>query len=204
MSIFPSSPSSPGSPQGVLKVTCYKLRKGTPNKYVHKPLKCSMCDQAVNSKDKLRTHHQEIHNIILCNECNKGFVMKESLRKHSYTHTTGNNYECILCKKFFTFPSELDAHMIKHDSLPNFSCNIVRCTCSYFRKAELTAHIKTNDRKLWKCSHKDCGFEAVDKCYLTAHKKKHSKTLNYFCRHCNEGFKYFKQRKQHEKTLHGK
>ena len=52
-SIFLSSPSSPGSPRGVLRVTRYKLRKGTPNKYVHKPLKCSMCDQAVNSKDKL-------------------------------------------------------------------------------------------------------------------------------------------------------
>ena len=52
-SIFLSSPSSPGSPRGVLRVTHCKLRKGTPNKYVHKPLKCSMCDQAVNSKDKL-------------------------------------------------------------------------------------------------------------------------------------------------------
>ena len=52
-SIFPSSPKSPGSPRGVLKVTRYKLRKGTPNKYVHKALKCSMCDQAVNSKDEL-------------------------------------------------------------------------------------------------------------------------------------------------------
>ena len=126
-------------------MTHYKLRKGTPNKYVHKPLKCSMCDQAVNSKDELQTHHQEIHNIISCNECGKGFVTKESLRKHSYTHTTGNNYKCILCKKFFTFPSELDAHMIKHNSLPNFSCNIVGCTRTYFRKAELTAHIKTHN-----------------------------------------------------------
>ena len=97
-SIFPSSPTSPGSPQGVLRVTHYKLRKGTLNKYVHKPLKCSMCDKAVNSKDELRTHHQEIHNIISCKECNKGFAMKESLRKHTYTHTSGNNYECILCK----------------------------------------------------------------------------------------------------------
>ena len=158
-----------------------------------------MCDQAVNSKDELRTHHQEIHNIISCKECNKGFATKESLRKHTYTHTSGNNYECILCKKFFTFPSELDTHMIKHNSLPQFSCNIVGCTCSNFRKAELTAHIKTHDGKLWKCSHKGCGFEAVDKCYLTAHKKKHSETLNYFCRHCDEGFKYFERRKQHER-----
>ena len=107
-----------------------------------------MCDQAVNSKDELRTLHQEIHNIISCKECNKGFATKESLRKHTYTHTSGNNYECILCKKFFTFPSEPDAHMIKHDSLPQFSCNIVGCTRSYFRKAELTAHIKTHDGKL--------------------------------------------------------
>ena len=120
-SIFPSSPKSPGSPLWSTEGdTCYKLRKGTPNEYVHKLLKCSMCDQAVNSKDELQTHHQEIHNIISCKECNKGFVTKESLRKHSYTHATGNNYKCILCKKFFTFPSELDAHMIKHDLLPNF------------------------------------------------------------------------------------
>ena len=51
-----------------------------------------------------------------------------------YTHTTTTNYECILCKKYFIFPSELDAHMIKHNALPSFSCNIVRCSKSYFRK----------------------------------------------------------------------
>ena len=44
-------PKSPGSPHGTLTVTHYNLRKGTPNKYVHKPLKCTMCDQAVNSKN---------------------------------------------------------------------------------------------------------------------------------------------------------
>ena len=194
-SVFPSSTKSPGSPRGVLKVTRYKLRKGTPNKYVHKPLKCSLCNQIVNSKDELRTHHQEVHNIILCKECGKGFATKQSLRKHSYSHMTTNNYECLLCKIFFTFLSELDAHMIKHDTLPNFSCNIVGCTQTYFRKVELTAHIKTHDGKLWKCTHKDCTFKAVDKRYLTVHKKKHSQTPNYFCRHCEDKFKYFEQRK---------
>ena len=162
------STKSPGSPKGVLKVTCYELIKGTPNKYVHKPLKCSMCDQKVNSKDKLRTYHQEVHNIIACKDCGKGFTTKQSLRKHSYSHTTMNSYECLLCKKFFVFLSELDAHMIKHNTLPNFNCNIVGCSRTYFRKAELTAHIKTHDRKLWKCKHKDCTFKAVDKHYLPA------------------------------------
>lgn len=132
---------------------------------MHKPLKCSMCDQVVSSKDKLRAHHQEIHNIITCKDCGKGFATKQSLRKHTYSHTTTNNYECIWCNKFFVFPSELDAHMIKHDTLPNHSCNIVGCTRTYYRKAKLTAHIKTHDGKLWKCSHKNCIFEAVDKHY---------------------------------------
>ena len=203
MTVFPSLPKGPGSPKGILKVTRYKLRKGSPNKYVHKPLKCSMCDKMVNSKDELRSHHQEVHNIISCNECGKGFTTKQSLRKHSYSHTTTNNYECIRCKEYFTFPSELDAHMIKHDIMPNFSCNIVGCDRAYFRKAELTAHIKTHDGKLWQCKHKDCKFEALDKRYLTAHKRKHSDTLNYFCRHCEEKFKYFEQHKRHEKTKHG-
>ena len=107
-------------------------------------------------------------------------------------------------KNSFVFPSELDAHMIKHDTLPNFSCNIVDCSQTYFRKAELTAHIKTHDGKLWRCKHKDCTFEVVDKRYLTAHKKKHSDNLNYFHRHCEEKFKYFEQCKCHEKAQHGK
>ena len=118
---FPSSPKSPGSPRGVFKVTCYELRKGTPNKYMHKPLKCSMCEQIVNSKDELRTHNQEVHNIIACKDCDKGFTTKQSLRKHSYSHTTTNSYKCLLCKRFFVFPSELDAHLIKPDTLPNFN-----------------------------------------------------------------------------------
>ena len=198
------NPNNSGSPCGILTVTRYNLRKGTLNKYVHRPLKCTMCDHEVNNKSELKTHHQEVHNRISCEKCNKGFATKESLRKHSYTHTTSNSYECLLCKISFTFPSELDAHMIKHDSIPNHSCNIVGCKHSYFRKAELTAHIKTHEGKLWKCTHKKCNFEAVDQHYLTAHKKKHSDTLNYFCRCCKEGFKYFEQRKWHEKTLHGK
>ena len=134
----------------------------------------------------------------------KDLQQKQSLRKHSYSHTILNSYECLLCEEFFVFLSELDAHMIKHDTLPNFSCNIVGCTRTYFRKVELTAYIKTHDGKVWKCKHKDCTFKAVDKCYLTAHKKKHSETLNYFCRYCEEKFKYFKQCKRHEKTKHGK
>ena len=177
----------------------YTLRKGTPNKYVHRPLKCTMCDHEVNNKSELKTHQRDVHNIISCKKCNKGFSTKESLRKHSYYHNTSADYECLLCKITFTFPSELDAHMIKHDSIPNHSCKY-----SYFRKAELMAHIKTHEDKLWKCTHKECKFEAVDQRYLTAHKKKHSDTLNYFCRCCKEGFKYFEQRKRHEKTLHGK
>ena len=154
-----------------------------------------MCDQIVKTKDELRTHHQEVHNIITCKDCGKGFATKQSLRKHTYTHTMMNSYECLLCKKFFVFPSEPDAHMIKHDTLPNFR--------TYFRKAELTAHIKTHDGKLWKCKQKGCKYKAVDKHYLAAHKRTHSETLNYFCRHCEEKFKHFEQHKQHEKTKHG-
>ena len=116
-----------------------------------------------------------------------------TLAPHTYTHTTMTNYECILCKKFFVFPSELDAHMVIHDTLPNFSCNIVGCSRTYFRKAKLTAHIKTHDGKIWKCKCKGCKYEAVDKRYLTARKRAHSETLNYFCRHCEEKFEHFKQ-----------
>ena len=199
-----TSPKNSGSSRGVLTVTCYNLKKGTPNRYVQKPLKCTMCDQEVNSKSELRDHHQKVHNTISCDKCNKGFATNKSLRKHAYTHTAGNSYECLYCRISFTFPSELDAHMIKHESTPNHHCNIVGCKRSYFRKAELTAHIKTHDEKLLKCPHRDCSFEAIDKRYLTAHKKKHSNKLNYHCRHCTEGFKYFEQRKRHEKTLHGK
>ena len=200
---FPSLPKSAGSPRVVLKATRYELRKGKPNTYVAKPLKCSMCEQTVKTKDKLRTHHQEVHNIITCKDCGKGFATKQSLRKHTYTHTTTNSYECLLCKKFFVFPSELDTHMIKHDTLPNFSSSIIGCSRTYFRKAELNTHIKTHDGKLWKCKHKGCKYKAVDKRYLTAYKRKHSETLNYFCRHCEEKFKHFEQHKRHEKTKHG-
>ena len=200
-----TSPKNSGSSsRGVLTVTRYNLKKGTPNRYVHKPLKCMMCYQEVNSKSELRDHHQKVHDIISCEKCNKGFATNESLRKHAYIHTAGNSYECLYCRISFTFPSQLDAHMIMHKSTPNHHCNIVGCKRSYFRKAELTAHIKTHDGKLWKCSHRDCSFEAIDKRYLTAHKKKHSNKLNYHCRHCTKGFKYFEQRKRHEKTLHGK
>ena len=117
-----------------------------------------MCDQIVKTKDELRVHHQEVH-IITCKDCGKGFAMKQSLRKHMYTHTTTTDYECILCNKFFIFPSELDAHMIKHDTQPNFSCNIVGCLKTYFRKSELTAHIKMDDGKIWKCQQKGCNMK---------------------------------------------
>ena len=133
---FPSLPKNPGSPRGVLKVTRYELRKGNPNTYVAKLLKCSVCDQIVKTKNELRSHHQEVHNIITCKDCGKGFATKQSLRKHTYTHTTMTNYECILCKKFFVFPSELDAYMVIHDTLPNFSCNIVGCK-NLFQKSRI-------------------------------------------------------------------
>ena len=50
-------PNNPGSPGGILTVKRYSLRKGTPNKYVHKPLKCTMCDHEVNNKSELKTYH---------------------------------------------------------------------------------------------------------------------------------------------------
>ena len=127
-----TSPKNSGSSCGVLTVTRYNLKKGTPNRYVHRPLNCTMCDQEVNSKSELRDHHKQAHNIISCEKCNKGFATKESLRKHAYTHTAGNSYECLYCRISFTFPSELDAHMIKHESTPNHHCNIVGCKRSYF------------------------------------------------------------------------
>ena len=50
-------PNDPGSPGGILTVKRYTLRKGTPNKYVHRPLKCTMYDHEVNNKSEQKTHH---------------------------------------------------------------------------------------------------------------------------------------------------
>ena len=86
---FPSLPKKPGSPRGVLKVTRYELRKGKPNTYVAKLLKCSMCDQIVKTKDELRTHHQEVHNIITCKDWQR--ICYQTIIEKAHVHSHNND-----------------------------------------------------------------------------------------------------------------
>ena len=154
MTEYPTSPRSPGSPKGVLRVTRYQLKKGKPNPYQECKVKCSMCNKILDTKDQLYDHHKSTHNTITCG------VTEQSLGKHGYMHAT-KSYKCEHCIQYFTFLNELNVHMVMHESTPQFSCNIVGCSRSYFRKSELTGH----DRKLWKCKHKGCSYEAMDKRY---------------------------------------
>ena len=62
-------------------------------------------------------------------------------------------------------------------------------------------HVKTHSGKLWKCTHKNCKFEAIDKCYPRQHSNTHT-TNNYVRKYCKQGFTYYMQRKRHYEKDH--
>ena len=154
-----------------------------------------------NDRQSLKTHHQQDHNILPCNSCGKNFSTKKSLAKHMYKHSE-LPWKCKQCGEGYAFPSELKAHLIKHETEPMYKCNIIGCKKEYMRQSELTAHMKTHDGSAHKCPEDGCDYKAIDIRYLKNHMRVHSDILPYQCKHCNQAFKHFMQRKRHYSNEH--
>ena len=132
----------------------------------------------------------------MCRICKCLFDAPLHLSRHMYEHQK-KEIICDICEQTFYFPSELKKHCIVHCTNPGHQCMKAKCGCWLMHEADLTFHLSTHGKKLWKCSLCD-KFSTTSEKYLKDHiKGAHSDELPYKCPNCKERFKWRQQVTQH-------
>ena len=118
-----------------------------------------------------------------------------TLTRHMYSHKE-LKYLCDFCPKRFAFESDRDTHHISHRTIKMFFCSKPKCGKSFFFEGDLTKHVKTHRKKVWRCQL--CDYTTKDERNLKAHQRVHSNLLPYICDNCLHLFRYNEQLKCHE------
>ena len=178
-----STSSASTSPKGDFKTQSYGL------KHSKKPRKfrCKMCDKVCDSIHDLSVHHQQSHNILYCNICMKAFNNPASLAHHKYEHQD-SKFQCADCDQSFPFESTLKSHRVSHRTLASYFCSHGNCTKKFKNKGDLMRHVKEHDGTMHECP--NCDYKNADVRNLEAHRIKHSNIEKYWCKLCEQKFKY--------------
>ena len=189
-------PKSASPTQGSLKIKTHSLKKKTDS---NRRYKCSACGVWKPTVQQVNAHHLKKHKPPICPVCGCTFALALSLIRHAYDHEE-KCYKCEFCDYSAHFESELKAHKIIHRKQPAFQCMMKNCGKWFWRKWELTMHIKKHDGAKLKCN--ECDFTTnLDK-NLKEHNRKHSNDCPYHCKICDVGFHYRSGLKRHRDREH--
>ena len=61
---------------------------------------CNKCDEAFQSKWKLKNHLKRIHSLFHCNNCGKEFTSMQDMYRHKYEEHN-KEYYCQFCNTFY-------------------------------------------------------------------------------------------------------
>lgn len=136
----------------------------------------------------------------ICPICGQSFLKFEvGFVKHLLTHEDVK-LKCNKCSLATTLT--VDLYVQHFRKAHRFQCDI--CSKSYGRRSGLYYHIKTHDdRKIYKCSYKDCAKSFLTGWCLRKHLHTHSESPKYVCNKCGSEFKTYGTFKYHQKTHDG-
>ena len=141
--------SLPNSPmKGTLKVKNYDLKK---SRQSNRTYRCQKCGCKKGSVHDLNEHHQHSHPPLMCSECNKLFNVPSTFQLHMYDHQKRKKIPCETCGQVFSFQGQLDQHKIVHRTIKTHKCMAKDCGRWFMRKANLTVHAETHNKKEYKC-----------------------------------------------------
>ena len=172
---------------------------GLPNKpKCVRNFKCKVCDEIFGSTREWNCRYEASHPLLSCSDCDKTFWNPTSLYRHRYTHTkTENVYPFPQCAAVFPFHSQLKSHMFKHRKISHFPCSYHGCKKAFKTDWNRCAHERSHQNKETKCNH--CDYTTTNLRYLKQHECVHSDTPTYTCKNCNKGFRFYEQKKGHDK-----
>ena len=137
--------SPPTSPmKGILRVKNYSLKK---SRQSNRTYRCQKCGCKKGRVHDLNEHHQHSHPSLMCSECNKLFNIPSTFQLHMYDHQKKNKIPCETCSQTFSFQGQLDQHKIVHWSIKTHKCMAKDCGRWFMRKANLTVHVETHNKK---------------------------------------------------------
>ena len=173
-----SPPTSPT--KGTLRVKYYGLKKSQQS---NRTYRCQKCGCKKGSVHDLNEHHRRPHPSLMCSECNKLFNVLSTFQLHMYDHQKKNKIPCETCGQTFSFQGQLDQHKIVHRSIKTHKCMAKDCGRWLMRKADLTVHAETHNKKEYKCD-KCESFSIRLRKYWKEHMKGHEAVLPYACSVC--------------------
>ena len=112
-----------------------------------------------------------------CNICQKECSTPLSLERHRYSQNV-KPFVCETCNEGFSFASELARHRVKHRKIKTFICTHAKCSKSFMRNSELTAHLNTHSGVKYTCDHCN-NYETTDKHLFRQHQWSHADEKHY-------------------------
>ena len=94
-----------------------------------------------------------------------------------------------MCGQLFSFQGQLNQHKIVHWIIKTHKCMAKDCGRWFMRKADLTVHAETHNKKEYKCD-KCESFTTRLRKYWKEHMKGHEAVLPYACSLCEKHFLY--------------
>ncbi|KAJ9587998.1 hypothetical protein L9F63_028192, partial [Diploptera punctata] len=168
--------------------TCEYCDKGYPKHqqlkqhlYLHTgipPFRCSECNMGFTKVGDLNRHNRG-HKTYTCSVKGCGVVLKAWT--HMRTHIKlkhPSEFPCDECGLIFRTKSRLKMHASIHKEPHEreiFACNHPNCPRFYFKKSNLTHHIKSSHKgKKFECTYEDCGRQLCSRLKLKQHMKLHT------------------------------
>jgi KRAB domain-containing zinc finger protein len=150
---------------------------------------CDQCDYTASKLNQLENHCQKVH------------------EKESCSAKVVKRKQCVICGMLV---KNLQEHVkLTHSQIKRFYCDNCNYSCYFKTKINrhIQKHIPKSERKLFKCTEKECPFECSRKDALKSHiltMHQTDRKRSFDCRLCDKAFFNKSQLGIHTKAVHEK